>query len=144
MSTCSNAAPRRTNACAYKAVCSIRSHDAIVEQVHTWLQETMRTTGIEPRMGHKLFAAFRSAGLPDPDMNLESMVVGGHQAPAHGWANVISAALPLMEKHGVTTREQLDPETLSERLSAELMAHDGIMITGPLIGAWTRKPASSD
>ena len=112
------------------------------DQAHEWLRETMRRAGIRARMGHELYATFRAAGLPDPEMNLESMVFGGVDAPAYGWADVVTAALPLMERLGVTTREEMDPDTLSDRLRAELVANDVIMITGPLIGAWATLPGA--
>ncbi|MQA01215.1 MAG: methyltransferase domain-containing protein [Streptosporangiales bacterium] len=79
------------------------------EQVQDWVRETMRRAGVEVRMGHRLFASFRTAGLPDPEMNLESIVRGGPQAPTYGWANVVAGVLPLMEKYGVATREQGRP-----------------------------------
>lgn len=110
------------------------------DQVRGWFQDAMTRSGVRARMGHELFALFRSAGLPDPEMNLESKVLGGTVADGHSWADVVVGALPMIEKLGIATREEVGPETLGERLSAELVAHDGIMITGPLVGAWTTKP----
>jgi len=110
------------------------------DQVRGWFQEAMTRSGARARMGHELFALFRAAGLPDPEMNLESKVLGGTVANGHSWADVVVGALPMIEKLGIATRQEVGPETLGERLSAELVAHDGIMITGPLVGAWTTKP----
>lgn len=45
-----------------------------------------------------------------------------------------------MEKLGVVTEDELDPDTLNDRLRAETIESDGIMITDPLIGAWTTLP----
>ncbi len=91
-------------------------------------------------MGHELFATFRAAGLPEPEMNLESIVCGGSRAPAYGWANVVIGTLPLMERLGVATRTQVDPDSLADRLLSELVAGDGVMISEPLIGAWAAIP----
>lgn len=46
-----------------------------------------------------------------------------------------------MEKLGVVTRDEVQPDTLGERLKADLRAHDGVMTIGPCLYAWTRKPA---
>lgn len=109
-------------------------------QIYDWFQETMRRAKIEPRMGHALFSTFTGAGLPNPEMNLESRVWGGEQMPTYGWADVVIGALPLMEKLGVVTVAEVDPDTLSDRLHAELVEADGVMITGPLVGAWAERP----
>ncbi|NLU68836.1 hypothetical protein [Streptomyces sp. HNM0574] len=110
------------------------------EQAHGRLLETMRRAGVEARMGHTLFAAFRAAGLPDPEMHVESAVRCGERAghAAHRRADLLVATLPLMERTGVTTRVQLAPDTLGDRLEAELTAHDGIVMLGPLSAAWAR------
>ncbi|MCF2573853.1 class I SAM-dependent methyltransferase [Brevibacterium sp. UCMA 11754] len=109
-------------------------------QIYDWFQETMRRAKIEPRMGHALFSTFTGAGLPNPEMNLESRVWGGEQMPTYGWADVVIGALPLMEKLGVVTAAEVDPDTLGDRLHAELVEADGVMITGPLVGAWAERP----
>lgn len=111
------------------------------QQVRDWFQETMRRASIEPRMGHTLFSTFTAAGLLQPQMNLESRVWGGEQIPTYGWADVVIGALPLMERLGVVTTAELEPDTLADRLRAEIVEADGIMITGPLIGAWAQRPS---
>src|SRR5690625_1631082 len=73
--------------------------------------------------------------------------------PGHGWTTAVTTngygLLPTEPRRSAVagrtrsfrpTRQEVGPETLGERLSAELVAHDGIMITGPLVGAWTTKP----
>ncbi len=46
-----------------------------------------------------------------------------------------------MERFGVATATDVDPDTLAERLLSDLRASDGIIIGPPLVGAWARKPA---
>ena len=45
-----------------------------------------------------------------------------------------------MERFGITTAAELEPDTLAERLQDELRAANGIIISPPLIGAWARLP----
>lgn len=110
------------------------------DQVRGWLLDTCTRTGVDTRMGPSLFATFRSAGLPDPELVLEAPVGGGASSPAFGWANVVGALVPVMEGLGITTGAAVGVETLTERLDAEISAHHGTVV-GPLMyGAWSRVP----
>jgi SAM-dependent methyltransferase len=102
----------------------------------------LEKAGIEPRSGPTLFTMFRVAGLPAPDLMVELFAGGGPDAPAWAWANVISAAVPLMERHGIATRADVDPPTLADRLLAETLAADGCVLGPPMFGAWTTVPAA--
>jgi SAM-dependent methyltransferase len=109
-------------------------------QLRTWSLEAMEKVGIQTRMGLSLYTAFRAAGLPGPDLVLESAVGGGPDAPSWGWANLVIGVVPLMERLGMTTRAKVDPDTLADRLLAEILACDGHVIGPPMTGAWARRP----
>ncbi len=111
-------------------------------QAHQWFLAALDKAGIERRMGPALFTAFRAAGLPGPRLLVETFADGGPDAPAWGWANVIAAAVPLMERLGVATRAEVDPDTLPERLLADTLACDGCVIGPPMTGAWVNLPAA--
>lgn len=114
------------------------------ERARGWFLEALRKAGVEYRMGPALFTAFRAAGLPAPELLVETFAQGGPQAPAWAWANVISGVVPLMERFGVATKADLDVDldtvTLADRLLAEVLAVDGCVIGPPMTGAWTRLP----
>ena len=86
-------------------------------------------------MGPTLFAAFRAAGIPAPELLVETFPAGGTHAPAWAWANVIGATVPLMDL-GVATRAEVDPPTLAARLLADTLACDGAVLGPPMTGAW--------
>ncbi|HEY7595241.1 MAG TPA: class I SAM-dependent methyltransferase [Actinophytocola sp.] len=109
-------------------------------EAHGWFLEALEKAGIERRMGPSLFAAFRAAGLPAPRLLVETFAEGGPEAPAWGWANVIAAAVPLMERTGVAMYAEVDPPTLADRLLAETLACDGCVIGPPMTGAWVTVP----
>jgi SAM-dependent methyltransferase len=109
-------------------------------QVRAWLLEAAEKAGIEPRLGPALFSLYREAGLPGPRLMVETLAEGGPDAPAWGWANVVSAAVPMMEKAGVATRADVDPPTLASRLLAEITGCDGCVICPPFTGAWAVRP----
>lgn len=110
------------------------------DQVRGWILETFARAGVDALMGPSLFAAFRSAGLPEPELVLEAPVGGGTRSPTFGWANAASALLPAMERLGIATADEVEVDTLTERLDAEAAAHHGT-VTGPLMyGAWCTLP----
>ncbi|MBO0820102.1 MAG: class I SAM-dependent methyltransferase [Nocardiopsaceae bacterium] len=111
-------------------------------RVRRWFTEAMGKAGIEARMGPRLHAALRQAGLPSPRLLVEAHADGGPDAPAWGWASLVTGAAGLIERLGVATREEIDPPTLADRLLAELRAADGCVIGPPMTGAWATVPGA--
>jgi len=109
------------------------------DAAHRWVNETLETAGADGRLGPRLFTAFRAAGLSGPELRMEAVAAGGPDAPAWGWANIIAGLLPLMERLGVTTRTEVDPTTLADRLLADALAHDACVIGPIMTGAWVRR-----
>lgn len=105
-------------------------------QVKSWVIDALTKIDADLRMGTSLFGTFRAAGLPDPEMTMEAVVGGGDRAYAFGWANVVRAALPLMERYGIASAGEVDPDTLTERLLAEVHAEQGVVVGPCLYGAW--------
>lgn len=110
-------------------------------QVQRWVLDTLALPGAEQRMGPSLFGTFHAAGLGEPQMLLTSFADGGSRAPARGIANLVGGILPVMERLGVASRAEVDPETLCDRLLAEVVASDGIL-TLPMFGAWSTVPSA--
>jgi SAM-dependent methyltransferase len=107
-------------------------------QAQTFFTQALEKAGIACAIGPALFATFRAAGLAEPTLLVELFAAGGPAAPAWAWANVIGAAVPLMERFGVATRAEVDPPTLADRLLAEALDRDGCVIGPPMFGAWVR------
>lgn len=108
--------------------------------IHDWLNEVMEMVGVLPRMGPELFTAFRRAGLPDPELIMEAPVGGGDRSPAFGWANIIVALQPLVEKLDLPRPPVDDLETLTQQLNADIDSHDGTVMGPPMYGAWCTLP----
>jgi hypothetical protein len=71
---------------------------------------------------------------------LETLAGGGPEAPGWGWANVVKGVVPLMERLGVATNAEVDPTTLANRLLAEIITANGVVIGPPLVGACSVVP----
>ena len=110
------------------------------KQLWDWSIETFRRAGMEIHMGFKLRKAFVAAGLPEPGLQANSVIGGGP-----GWIgyrnaeDLFRSMLPLMESLGVTTADEVQIDTLAERLEASIVDLDGTAMFSTWIGAWTRK-----
>jgi SAM-dependent methyltransferase len=108
--------------------------------VRSWVTAGVRGVGAENRMGPKLNAAFRGAGLGEPQMESRSVMAGHTEAPAWLWVNIVRGLLPTLDSLGIAPAEEIDVDTLEARMLAELAAIDGVMILPTFTAAWARTP----
>ena len=114
---------------------------ALWERAGAWMTETFRRAGIDLQLGLKLYQVFQDAGLPAPALRADTLVAAGPDSPLYQYmAHTIRSLLPLMERLGIATRDEVTVETLGERLRAEVVAARGVVTWAPLVGAWTRTP----
>lgn len=111
--------------------------DRAVERI----EETFVRGGFDPDFGLRLRSVFRDAGLGLPEMIGAQRVEAGPDSPVYATvAGLARSLLPAMEATGVATAAELRVETLAERLRAEVVTNDAVVVTPTLIGAWTRRP----
>jgi ubiquinone/menaquinone biosynthesis C-methylase UbiE len=108
------------------------------------VKQTFSRIGADPRTASRLAQIFQEAGLPAPQMILHARVERGPDSPIYALvAQTTRVMLPLMQRTGVATAEEVDVETLAERIREEALALDATLVTPPFIGAWTRTPLTS-
>lgn len=98
--------------------------------------ETFRRAGVHIQMGMQLHQTFVAAGLPAPVMRLD--VPLGRAPETAAMAEVTQSLLEPMEKFGIATRAQIQPETLAQRLFDAASAADAVVMFPALVGAWSR------
>jgi hypothetical protein len=109
------------------------------EQVMRWTTPPPGSPGPDPQMGLKLFTTFLQAGLPAPQLRRDVPVGGGP-----GWlgfayvADTVRSLLPFLERVGAVRPDEVDIDTLEERLRAEVAGQDGIQLLPAIVGAWAR------
>ncbi len=105
-----------------------------------WIVETLRRSGHATRMGKNLYSTFVAAGLPAPTMRLDALIAGGanNADPVRLVADIVATLLPEMERLGVATAGEVGVETLAERMIAEAIAGDCLLVGRYEIGAWSR------
>lgn len=110
----------------------------------SWIIETFLRAGVEVDMGSRLFATFRDAGLPAPELVLRGRIEGSADSPAFAYiADTIRSLLPMAERLGVVRPRDLDVDTLADRLRDDVVRANGVVVLPHLIGAWTRLPAEA-
>jgi SAM-dependent methyltransferase len=112
----------------------------LLEQMWGWILETYRRAGMDLYAGLRLHSIFLEAGLPAPEMHLDAAAGGGPDWPGTRYmAGLIRTILPLITKLGVASEEEVQIDTLAERLQAEL-GREGAAVTWGFISAWARLP----
>ena len=102
--------------------------------------ETARRAGTQMEMGFGLYPAFVGAGIPAPEILVERPVGGGPDYPGYRFlAGLIRSMLPLTEEFGIATAEEIDVDTLHERIRDEVVALNGVVAHPSITGAWSRK-----
>jgi hypothetical protein len=90
-------------------------------------------------MGLKLPAVFRQAGLPAPQLSLSAAVASTSDSPAYeNVAEAVRSLLPRMEAFGIASADEVEIDTLGERLRAEARRLDGIFVYPATVAAWAR------
>ena len=101
----------------------------------------VRALGGPPRHGLDLYRAYVEAGLPEPYMHFESPVGGPEDWAGYSFiANSFRSLVPLLEQFGMATADQVDVDTLAERVRREVVTSKRPLRLPPHVTAWTRLP----
>ncbi len=122
---------------------TVQVHPALPlwQRLGEWATAAGRQAGLDLSAGYHLRRAFLDAGLPAPRMQLDSDVGGGPDWEGYEYfAATFRGMLPLLLKSGVATAEEVDIDTLAERLRTETVAAGAVVKAPDLVSAWARKP----
>ena len=101
-----------------------------------WARDTFERSGAHLDMGMRLYQTFIDAGLPEPTLHFEAPMGGPKNWPGYAYlANSFRSILPLVEAYGIATAEEVDIDTLAERIQAEVAASKRPMLLPPHITA---------
>jgi SAM-dependent methyltransferase len=104
------------------------------------ITQAFTRAGIDINTCLRLSWVFQEAGLPAPQMLHSARVESGPDALVYDQAQQITRTLlPLMERTGVATAQEVDVDTLAARLREAALAHKATIVSPALIGAWTQK-----
>jgi hypothetical protein len=105
-----------------------------------WIVEAFRGAGTDTNAANNLYTAFAGAGLPSPQMRMQTFV-GGSSGCAD-WLQVVAglaaSLLPTMEQLDIATAAEVEIATLAQRLQREVAASEHMIIGRSEIAAWSR------
>jgi SAM-dependent methyltransferase len=107
----------------------------------TWRLSTLsfQRAGGNLHAGMQLPSLFRAAGLPTPHMSYEASIGADPDWPGFEMrAADVRQFLPLILQFGLATEEEIDIDTLEERLREETVSQEGAARLPILVSAWTR------
>jgi SAM-dependent methyltransferase len=111
-----------------------------IEQLSEWFHEVFGRLGTQPDMGMRLPATFAAAGLePSPDLDTCVAIAVGEDAIDHT-VELARSMLPGILAAGIATEEEVDIDTLAERLRADTGPLGRIGCWPTVVGAYARKP----
>ena len=101
-----------------------------------WGRTVFERSGAHLEMGMDLYKAFVDAGLPEPTLHFEAPMGGPENWAGYEYlANSFQSLVPLMEAYGIDTADEVDVDTLAERIQAEVAAAKRPIMLPPHITA---------
>jgi SAM-dependent methyltransferase len=105
-----------------------------------WIIEVFRRAGFQLKMSLALPEAFGHAGLPQPSMFLDGVVGLGPDWSGYDYmAECLRSVMPLLERFGVATAEEVDVDTYAGRVREEVVAQHSYVVLPLMVGAWTHR-----
>jgi hypothetical protein len=105
-------------------------------QATEWYRQAFQRVDGELRIGINLASPFLAVGLPPPHLLYEAAIGAGPEWTRYAvLAGIVDDLLPLLEKFGVATREDVGIETLADRLREEVVRGGGAARLPPLVSA---------
>jgi SAM-dependent methyltransferase len=109
----------------------------LAHQLLAWLADTFQRAGIDPSLGARLWAILQQAGLrPLGMVGVQPHFGPEDPAGSATLAGIVQTMLPLIERTGVATAQQVGIETLQTRLAQELAASQAVAAHPMLLSAW--------
>ena len=97
---------------------------------------------VQHDIGGRLYPLFVRAGLPGPGMRQDVSVGGGPDMRdlCRSTAETVRSLLPRIERLGVARADEVDVDTLAERLERAMNAADSQIRSVPIMAAWATRP----
>jgi len=124
---------------------SVRTYPRVPlwEEASRWITAAAAESGADCRMGIKLHATYLAAGLPAPDIGLETLIGTGEDLERIRFiTEIVETMAPRIQELGIASAEEMDLGTLDQRIAAQALLVRGVMVGRAEIGAWCRKAMS--
>jgi SAM-dependent methyltransferase len=103
------------------------------------LVATFGAAGTNLKMGLGMRACFEAAGLAEPELRAERLAGGGPSFGGYGFlAGLIRSVASAIERSGLATADELDVDTLEQRLREATCTEDATVALPTIVTAWSR------
>ena len=117
----------------------------LLSSVVRWTREVFARSGAHMNLGWELYWRMRDAGLVPHPVPLGEIPIdiGPDSGAYHRWATLTRSLQPKIFEYGLATVDEIDIETLEQRLREEAIAARATipLFSGVLVGQWARKPS---
>jgi ubiquinone/menaquinone biosynthesis C-methylase UbiE len=117
--------------------------DGLAAKVASWINAGIGYSGVQPRLGLKLYAIMKTAGLkPSPQIESSMVIAQGPEGTLFPYlTDLVRSAMPSIIASGAATAAEIDIDTLEQRLVADA-PRTGVMgtVSAGFVGVWARKP----
>jgi ubiquinone/menaquinone biosynthesis C-methylase UbiE len=107
----------------------------------SWVSEVLRRSGARIDMGMRLYATYRDAGFVNTATEVSHLSgCGISREMAEYFADTLRSLLPKIIEYGLATNEEIQIDTLADRIAAAGRETDPQWVASRVISAWARKP----
>ncbi len=116
-----------------------RSDTPLMNKLVEWGIAVFQHSGAHTEMGMDLHRTFLDAGLSAPVLHFVAPLGGAESWAGYDFiANAFRSLVPLMEEFGIATAEEVDVDTLSDRIREETRVSKRPLLLPPHVTAWAR------
>jgi len=122
----------------------VEPRDGLAGKAARWITAGIGHSGVQPRLGLKLYGIMKTAGLePSPQIEAMMIIAQGPEGSLFPYlADLVRSAMPSIIASGAATAAEIDIDTLEQRLAADAPA-TGVVgtISAGFVSVWARKPS---
>jgi ubiquinone/menaquinone biosynthesis C-methylase UbiE len=109
-------------------------------KLSNWIVPPPGAPGPDMRIGSKLLKVYVEAGLPRPDLTVETVAGGGVDWPGYAYlTETVRGLLPVLQRVFGVDAAALDVDTLEARLREDITSRNAIQTLPTMFGAWARR-----
>ena len=125
----------------YTVLSTVVPEIPLLRQSEEWLREAFRRSGARVDMGMRLYQTFRDAGFVDTGITVSQLSgYGVRRDMIDFFVEGVRSILPKIEQFKIATREEVNIDSLADRLEALAREADPQWVSIRYISAWARKP----
>jgi len=127
----------------YDAPVLIEPRNGLAAKAASWINAGLCHSGVQPRVGLKLFEIMKAAGL-EPSPQIEAMMNIAQGPEGHLFSSLtalVRSAMPSIIASGAATADEIDIDTLEQRLIVDSPT-TGVVgtVSAGFVSVWARKP----